>query len=144
MRRHSVMTETFDIRAKAPYPARELSNFAPHAFVFDGVACACMEGLLQSLKVADIDEQRRVCRLVGPHAQSFGRKHDWSITGTLWWNGKAAYGALFEQSEKFRDALAATGTAQLLHSLGKADPCETILTTEEFCTRLHRLRERLR
>ena len=30
-----------------------LSNFAPNAFVFDGVACASLEGLLQSLKVQD-------------------------------------------------------------------------------------------
>ena len=152
------MTGTFDIRAKAPFRAGALSNFAPHRFVFDGVRCACMEGLLQSLKISDQDEQRRVCDLTGPDAQSIGRKHDWSVTGTLWWNGKAidrlsdeyqdlldrAYEALFAQSESFRAALTATGSTQLVHNLGKSDPCETILTADEFCARLLRLRERAR
>ena len=132
------MTGTFDIRAKAPFRAGALSNFAPHRFVFDGVRCACMEGLLQSLKISDQDEQRRVCDLTGPDAQSIGRKHDWSVTGTLWWNGKAidrlsdeyqdlldrAYEALFAQSESFRAALTATGSTQLVHNLGKSDPHE--------------------
>ena len=158
MRYHLVMTDTFDIRAKASFPAGALSNFAPHNFVFDDVPCACMEGLLQSLKISDLDEQRRICGLTGPHAQSIGRKHDWSISGTLWWNGKAvdrlsdeyqalldrAYDTLFARSEKFRTALAATGTTQLVHTLGKPDPCETILTADEFCSRLMRLRERAR
>jgi len=149
------MTDTFDIRAKAPFPAGALSNFAPHHFVFDGMPCACMEGLLQSLKVSDVDEQRRICGLPAPHAQNLGRKYDWSITGTLWWNGKAidrlsddyqalldrAFDALFAQSERFRAALAATRTGQLVHTLGKSDPCETILTADEFCSRLLRLRK---
>ena len=51
-----------------------------------------------------------------------------------------AYQALFDQSERFRTALAATGAARLTHTIGKSDPCETILTAEELCTRLERLR----
>lgn len=35
-----------------------------------------MEGLLQSLKIADEAEQVRICGLAGPIAQSIGRKHD--------------------------------------------------------------------
>lgn len=122
------MTESFDIKTKAPYPAGALSNFAPHSFTFDG------------------REQERVCRLAGPVAQSVGRKHDWRFTGTLWWRGKPydrlsdeyqglldrAYQALFDQSERFRSALAATGAARLTHTIGKSDPCETTLTAEEL------------
>jgi len=148
------MTEPLDIKAKAPWPAGALSNFAAHAFVFDGVGCASMEGLLQSLKIADTAEQMRVCGLEGPAAQSIGRKHDWSATGTLWWRGEPmdrlsdayqalldrAYQALFDQSKTFRDALAATDDARLTHSFGKNDPCETILTADELCSRLERLR----
>lgn len=148
------MTEPLDIKAKAPWPAGALSNFAPHAFTFDGVRCASMEGLLQSLKIADTVEQERVCGLDGPVAQSVGRKHDWQTTGTLWWRGAAydrlsdtyqwlldrAYQALFDQAKKFRDALAATGDARLTHSFGKTDPTETILTADELCSRLERLR----
>ena len=148
------MTDSFDIKAKAPFPAGTLSNFAPHSFTFDGVHCASMEGFLQSLKIQDVREQERVCSLVGPVTQSVGRKHDWRVTGTLWWRGKPydrlsdeyqglldrAYQALFDQSERFRAALAATGAARLTHTIGKSDPCETILTAEELCTRLERLR----
>ena len=82
------MADTLDIKAKAPYPAGSLSNFAPHVFAIDAVRCASMEGFLQSLKIEDLTEQERVCGLPGPVAQSVGRKHNWSTTGTLWWRGR--------------------------------------------------------
>ncbi len=133
-----------------------MSNFASHPFAIDGVSCASMEGFLQSLKIEDIVEQERVCGLPGPHAQSVGRKYDWSVSGTLWWRGAPvdrlsgayqllldrAYEALFSQSQAFRAAIAASGKARLTHTLGKSDPCETILTSEEFCSRLEQLRLR--
>jgi predicted NAD-dependent protein-ADP-ribosyltransferase YbiA (DUF1768 family) len=148
------MSSTLDIKAKAPFPAGTLSNFAPHAFTLDGIPCASMEGFLQSLKIEDMAEQERVCALVGLEAQNVGRKHDWSASGTLWWRGKPydrlsdayqgllarAYQALFEQWKKFRDALAATGDTSLTHTFGNSDPCLTILTSDEFCSRLERLR----
>jgi predicted NAD-dependent protein-ADP-ribosyltransferase YbiA (DUF1768 family) len=148
------MAETLDIKAKAPFPGGALSNFALHTFKFDGVLCASMEGLLQGLKIEDMAEQERVCGLSGPGARSSGRKHDWSVTGTLWWRGRAfdrlsddyqrlldrAYQALFDQSKTFRDALAASGQARLTHTLGNSDPCETILTADELCSRLELLR----
>jgi len=148
------MTDTLDIKAKAPWPAGTLSNFAPNAFTFDGIRCASMEGLLQSFKIADAAEQVRVCGLDGPAAQSIGRKHDWQTSGTLWWRGEAidrlsddyrvlldrAYRVLFDQSGAFRAALAETRDATLTHSFGKADATETILTTDEFLSRLERLR----
>ena len=148
------MTGTLDIKAKAPYPAGALSNFAPHAFKLEGILCASMEGFLQSLKIEDRAEQERVCGLVGSMAQSLGRTYDWSVTGTLWWRGQPydrlsedyqalldrAYQALFNQSETFRNALAASGDDRLTHSFGKTDPCLTILTVDELCSRLERLR----
>ena len=48
------MTDSFDIKAKAPFPAGALSNFALHSFTIDGVHCASMEGFLQSLKIQDV------------------------------------------------------------------------------------------
>jgi len=148
------MTESLDIKAKAPWPAGALSNFAAHAFTFDGVKCASMEGFLQSLKIADGAMQAQVCALDGAAAQNEGRKFDWSVEGTLWWRGTAydrlsdayqglldrAYQALYDQSKPFRDALAATADLRLTHSPGKEDPCQTILTIEEFISRLERLR----
>lgn len=151
------MPDTLDIKAKAPFPACALSNLAPHAFVLDGVACSSMEGFLQGLKVEDRTEQERICALSGGEARGRGQQHEWNTTGTLWWRGEPidrlsdayqalldrAYEALFDQSRKFRDALAASGEARIVHSIGKDDPCETILTREEFCGRLERLRARL-
>ncbi len=150
------MEEIIDIKAKAPFPGGALSNFAPYPFVFDGVSCACMEGFLQSLKFRDISEQKHVCGSPGSIAHSLGRKIDWRESGRLWWLGTPfdrlsddyqqlldrAYDALFEQSPTFRAALKAAGEARLTHSIGKSDPCETVLTVEEFCTRLERLRQR--
>jgi predicted NAD-dependent protein-ADP-ribosyltransferase YbiA (DUF1768 family) len=150
-------TDPIDIKAKAPFPAGALSNFTPHAFTLDGVACRSVEGFLQSLKIEDSAEQAIVCGLSGVEAQSRGRREDWS-SGTLWWRGQPvdrlseayqelldrAYDALFAQAPKFRNALSATGHAPLTHRMGKSDPCETILTEAELCTRLERLRARLR
>jgi hypothetical protein len=42
-----------------------------------------------------------------------------------------------------RYAAIVTGDAPLTHRMGKSDPCETILTEEEFCSRLERLRRRI-
>jgi hypothetical protein len=78
-------------------------------------------------------------------------------TQTLWWKGieidrhgkeyqellDKAYVAL-AQNQDFRDALIATGNAVLTHSIGKKNQRETILTEQEFCSRLMRVREMIR
>lgn len=146
-----------DIRLKAPYPAGALSNLAVHSFVIDGVACACMEGFLQSLKFEDVDRQIEICGKPGPIAQSLGRaSSDWKRGGTLWWQGVAyhrtseEYQLLIDRAfeclaanEAFRAALAETGTEELTHLLGRDDPARTILTPTEFCSRLVKLRASL-
>jgi hypothetical protein len=105
-------TQDVDIRANAPFPIGAPSNFAAHAFTFDGVDCQSMEGLLQSFKVADPVAQRALCQLIGVEAQKQGRQHDWATSGTLWWQGRQidrlsdeyqelldrVYRALFDQS----------------------------------------------
>ena len=53
------MTNTIDIKAKAPFPAGALSNFAAHRFELDDVICGSMEGFLQGLKVEGRVEQER-------------------------------------------------------------------------------------
>lgn len=71
----------------------------------------------------------------------------------LYWQGKEiprdsdeyqelldrAYNAL-GQNESFRKALLATGNAALTHSMGKRKTNETVLTIQEFTSRLYRLR----
>ena len=146
-----------DIRSSGSYPANKLSNFAPHRFVFDGVECRSMEGLLQSFKTKSPEKQEAVCQLVGMAAKAAGAGKNWRSRGVLYWRGVAykrvgaeyqklierAYDALYT-AESFRAALRAAGNAVFSHSLGHNRENETILTTREFLRQLNRLRERLR
>lgn len=150
------MTSTLDIYSSSEGAAGALSNFTAHAFVFEGVPCASMEGLLQAFTHADAQRQRDVCALVG-HAAKAAASDVWLSEQDLHWQGKLfdrasgnyqslldrAYNALFMQNKDFRKALAATGSATLTHKNGGNDPHKTILTEEEFCSRLMNLRERL-
>jgi predicted NAD-dependent protein-ADP-ribosyltransferase YbiA (DUF1768 family) len=74
--------DPIDIKAKAPFPAGALSNFAPYSFSLDGIACQSMEGFLQSLKIEDSAEQAGVCSLAGAEAQNrpipSGHRRNWS------------------------------------------------------------------
>ena len=143
-----------DIGSGSSYPSCALSNFAPHAFVYDGVECASMEGFLQSLKFSSIEMQDHVCTLVGRQAKFKGKKKRWWPTQTLYWRGvpihrsseayqnliTRAYNAL-AQNDGFKRALLATRNATLTHSMGKNKESETVLTAREFCGQLHRVRE---
>ena len=142
-----------DIGSGNGYPASALSNFAPHPFVIDGVECASMEGFLQSLKFSNPDMQKEVCKLVGKQAKFKGKNKKWFKTQTLYWQGKEykrdskdyqellnrAFKALATNSS-FMKALLATGNAILTHSIGKSNISETVLTKQEFCSRLMKLR----
>jgi len=148
-----------DIRSGCGYPASALSNFSPHPFVLDGVACASMEGLLQALKFDKAHIQVEVCKLVGKAAKFRGadRSKAWQRVQTLWWQGEAmprgsdayqafldrAYQAMFDQSESFRKALKATGSAVITHSIGKSKQADTVLTERELCSRLMKLRNQV-
>jgi hypothetical protein len=117
-----------------------------------------MEGFLQSLKEPDPLIQKEICQLVGIEAKNWGNEHNvaWKETQTLWWQGcehdrhgveyqellDRAYAALFQNND-FRKALAATAHEVLTHSIGKSDPFQTILTEEEFCSRLMKLRSKI-
>ena len=151
------MAECIDIYSKGEYPANILSNFAPNRFTFDGVACASMEGFLQSLKYRNPKKQISVCGLTGKDAKKAGtRKFLWKITGNLYWKGKrykrrseafealrlAAYRALLE-NVTFRAALKCAKGKRLTHSMGKHDPRRTVLTEEEFIGYLNTLMETL-
>lgn len=145
-----------DIGSKSGYPSSSLSNFAPHAFVLDEVQCASMEGFLQSLKFSNPDMQVEVCKLVGITAKRRGSKKNWKTTQTLYWRGKPykrdsedyqklldrAYYAL-SQNASFQRALLATCNSSLTHSIGKNKINETVLTVQEFTSRLYKLREEL-
>lgn len=145
-----------DIGSKNGFPAGNLSNFHPHKFVIDGVECNSMEGFLQSLKFSNPDMQKEVCKLVGKAAKFKGKKKKWYRNQTLYWQGKEykrnsneyqelldkAYDAMAENTA-FQRALLATGNATLTHSMGKYNTNETVLTSQEFTSRLYRIRKEL-
>jgi len=148
-----------DIGSGSGYPASALSNFAPHAFIFDGVECASMEGLLQAFKFDKHHIQIEVCTNVGITAKRRGSKRSkhWKRVQKLWWKDveydrhgpeyqellDAAYAALATNAS-FRRALHATGNAVLTHSIGRANASETVLTRNEMCRRLTKTRDAIR
>ena len=143
-----------DISSRASYPANSLSNFAPHVFEIDDIHCASMEGFLQSLKFASPDMQVYVCTLVGMGAKKKGAKKNWRTKQVLYWKGQEikrdskeyqdlldrAYMALYK-NEGFRNALHSVTNMTFTHSIGKNKQSETVLTAQEFCSRLTKLRD---
>ena len=145
-----------DIGSRSKYPSNALSNFHPHKFTIDGIECNSMEGFLQYLKFKNPDMQSYVCTLVGRGAKFKGKNKNWYVTQTLWWRGieldrhsdeyqillDQAYNELAKNSS-FKRALKATYNATLKHSIGKRNPFKTILTVQEFCSRLTKIRNNL-
>lgn len=142
-----------DIYSKGEYPANVLSNFYPNAFEIDGVRCRSMESFLQSLKYKNLRRQTAVCSLDGKIAKRNAQAKKWHKKQTLWWRGKRykrggeAYQELLKRAylelaknTVFCKALADTGKEALVHSIGKQQPQETILTEKEFCRLLTMLR----
>lgn len=143
-----------DIHSKGKWPSNALSNFYPHRFKFDGVWCGSMEGFLQSLKTPSISIQKEICSLSGKEVK-MRSTDEWKADQTLYWNGnrsikrdsdefqalvRNAYRAMIEQCPKFYDALKASGTKRLYHSIGNPNPKDTILTEKELCDILTELR----
>jgi predicted NAD-dependent protein-ADP-ribosyltransferase YbiA (DUF1768 family) len=148
-----------DIGSDNGYPFANLSNFTPHDFTFDGVQCASMEGLLQSLKFNNPDTQLEVCKLWGGHAKKKGSRKNklWKRSQVLYWKGEeidrhsdkyqklldGAFDAL-ATNEEFKKALLDTLDVALTHTMGRTDEKETVLTVNEFCGRLTTIREKLK
>lgn len=146
-----------DIGKGNSYPSNSLSNFSPHPFEIDGVFCNSMEGFLQSLKFSNVEMQRYVCTLVGIKAKRKGAKKNWKQKQLLYWQGKSykrdskEYQELLDRAfemlgtnKSFQKALLATKDSTLEHSIGKNKITDTVLTKQEFCSRLYKLREKLK
>lgn len=117
-----------------------------------------MEGFLQSLKFKNPDMQEHICTLVGAKAKKSGANKNWQRDQTLYWRGQSikrdsqeyqdlldrAYLAMFSQNTKAQKALLATGDANLTHSVGRRKINETVLTAQEFCSRLMEIRSYLK
>lgn len=146
-----------DIGSGSGYPAGNLSNFHSYQFEIDGVTCNSMEGFLQSLKFSNPVMQEYVCLLVGKKAKFKGKKKKWFRDQTLYWRGKPIkrdseeYQTLLDRAfealatnKKFQKTLLDTHNATLTHAMGKKKITETVLTTQEFCSRLTKIREQLK
>lgn len=149
--------DNMDIGSNSKYPAGALSNFTANTFIFEGVECKSMEGLLQSFKFEDINAQKITCGMIGFSAKKKGRNRNkiWKSRQKLYWKGitydrksqeyqellDRAFINLYLQSEKFRKALSASGNAVFTHSIGNSNAKETVLTESEFCSRLQKLKD---
>lgn len=146
-----------DISSTNKYPAGFLSNFTPYTFTFRGIEFTSMESLLQGLKFEGVETQNSVFQRVGVKAKLRGKKRKWYLDQTLYWQGtpikrdsaeyqslvKEAFEALAQNTD-FQKALLATGDKTLYHTIGKTDPTRTILTEEEFCEILTKVRTALK
>jgi predicted NAD-dependent protein-ADP-ribosyltransferase YbiA (DUF1768 family) len=147
---------TLDICSTAKYPAKALSNFTARKFIFDEVECASLEGFLQSLKFDKFHVQVEVCKLIGINAKNRGkdRNSQWKIKGGIWWHNEfykrrsdeyqrlldRVFLAVARQCKDFRQALIDTGDLILVHRIGKSSELDTVLTQNELCSRLMKIR----
>lgn len=131
-----------------------LSNFTKRSFLFDEIPCRSIEGVLQSLKFESPGEQRIVCGLWGSQAKLAGElKTDWKERKTLYWKGCAfgreskeyqdllarLYAEVYRQNAQFRKDIKRSAKYRLVHSIGKTNPCDTVLTEQEFIQQLIKL-----
>lgn len=135
--------------------AGRLSNFTPRRFVFDGVECNSIEGVLQSFKFKNVEMQKEVCKLVGMVAKKKGANKNWQQYQKLYWNGKEykrdskeyqmlldrLYQTVYDQNENYRRDIQSCKGVTFTHSIGNNKKSETVLTTQEFCSRLTKLRD---
>jgi hypothetical protein len=152
---NAVSTRVIDIQMNAPSIGGRLSNLTRRSFVFYGIECASIEGVLQSLKLPDPIQQYETCRLFGFQARKAGKNQDWQAKQELYWMEKTfprdsqeyqellntLYKAAFDDNAKFREDLAFSKGYKLTHRIGSDDPTKTILTKDEFISRLEWLRD---
>lgn len=149
---------TVDINSRGEYPAYPLSNLYQCPFYFDGVYCATREGLLQAFKTKFINEQQRICGLSGREAQKAGQQYNnWKDDQILYWKGKSfrrdskecwdLLVLVFNPENMSLDvvvALLVTHNKRLIHSIGKSDMTDTVLTEQECCLLMTNARTQLK
>lgn len=147
--------EKVDIHSKRFGFVGRLSNFTKREFVFDGVECRSIEGVLQSFKCKDITEQKRICMLSGINAKNAGAEIDWKKKQVLYWNNteyqresveydellKRLYEAAYECDSSSKNDIEDSKKYILDHSIGVEDKTETVLTKDEFISKLTMLQK---
>jgi len=148
-----------NIGSDSKYPASKLSNFTGFEFTLYGEFCASAEGCLQSFKYENLNAQMITRTLVGKKAKFKGKKRNkhWKQSQTLFFKDVTyprkskeyqillddMYEALY-LNPNFRKALKACPKGTVFtHSMGNNNKKETVLTEQEFCSRLQKLHTRV-
>lgn len=142
-----------DIHSSMPGDAGILSNLYMKPFLMEGVFYGSLEGFLQSLRYQYECESVKIAMMCGVEAKMAGKARQIK-NDTLYYMGEPfnrhsawykkllerAFTSCFAQNESFQRAIYNTREMKLIHSIGKDDPSETILTNSEFIGLLERLR----
>ena len=164
--------KVLDIYSKNPYPSGTMSNFKRCSYELDGIECASIEGVLQSLKVlippkaqdpqlwADrMELQRKVCGYANNKAKRMGNFLNlFNQHLKMNWQGnimdrmskeyqnflKRVFEARYLADKDFRNAIQDTKDFVLTHKIGKHNKAETCLTEEEFIGMLSHLRTKFK
>lgn len=148
-----ILDISYDDEISAP-----LSNLFPHKFVIDGVKCQSMESFIQSLRVEDVDVQRKICEEYSGYMAYKMRLAlpDWTEKEIVYWQNKKiirefeeydklitrAYDMLFE-NEVFRYFLNIAKDYVLIYNIGGKSIDKTLLTQDEYIGQLNRLIKKL-
>lgn len=146
----------FDINSRGTFPCNVLSNLYNNPFVMDQIEFGSIEGFLQGLREPNPDKQLEIFKMHGIQAKRTGRGIPIKDQ-TLYYRGEPfnrhsekyqsllnqAYFLMCGQNFLFRKALMHTEGHGLTHVIGKTDPFDTILTNDEFISRLYSLRKLL-
>lgn len=153
------LNNVINIRYGQSGPAGGLSNLYPRPFVFRGINCGSVEGVLRGMQFQSQQVQHQIAKLYGHKARRAGTlETSWHDTGLFYWNGKSfnrfsdeyqdfldeLYVSAFTQNNEAKNFLLSTKDAKLIHTVGHTNPNETILTVKEFCGRLTEIRKILK
>lgn len=146
-----------DIGFKKEGLAQKLSNLYPHKFDFDGITYRSYEGFIQALKYKKKFDKDKIHNMYGYEAWHMGQLVNWKSSMVLYYQDKEldrfgdeyreliklSYDALCDNIE-FRNYLIESSEYRLIHTIGKTNPNETILTNAEFLGNLNRLRDNIK
>ncbi len=148
-----------DIDLINAYPANVLSNCFENGFYLDGVWCASVTSFLHALKFQHLVDQVIVCSMPpeGARHRSMEMDVQYKITQKLWWQSVCyprtsreyqqlldrIFHALINQNQRFAQALKDSFPHELTYQMGRNQKVTPVLTEEEFCSKLMRLRGNL-
>lgn len=148
--------KTIDIAYKSKGFEKALSNLYNYPFKFQGVKCSSIESFIRSLVEPDPVMQIAICKLQGINANAIKEALlDWREEQILYWKDKpykrnsdsyanlmfSAFEEMYKQNKLFKLILERTKGSILIHSMGKNDLAETLLTEKEYISILYKLRD---